>query len=56
MHTVWFDDTVHESIPVWRYLAFYNGVIRVTPGTSLVKAYNPVARDWWVNSLPYVVL
>ena len=31
---------------VWRYLAMREGVMRVFPGISFVKKYDPTVRTW----------
>ena len=44
IHDFWFPEI--ENFAVWRYVAFANGVLRITPGTELQKDYNPTERNW----------
>ena len=46
IHDHWFSTNYDNSYVVWRYLASATGVIRLAPGTTLRKTYDPVTRDW----------
>ena len=50
IHEQWFEGVSVTTIAyaVWRYIALSNGVLRLTPGTTLDKTYDPTIRTWYV--------
>ena len=42
----WATPNIQATYAIWRYMGTETGIMRINPGTDVVKKYDPTQRSW----------